>query len=96
MNKSGKGVTTVLIIVFILFALLVPVYWAISNGCPDGLDTLLKQQNVKEGGSVYSPPLAELQNYGSTMPLYILSGVVGAIIALGVVLLVGKLAKRSR
>ncbi len=96
MDKSGKGAIIVLISVFILFALLVPVYWATSNGYPDGLDTLLKQQNIKEGGSVYSPPLATLQNYGSTMPLYILSGVVGAIIVLGVVLLVGKLAKRSR
>ncbi len=95
MDKSNKRIVITLVSVFILFAALVPIYWATSNGRPDGLDTLLEQRNVKEG-SVYSPPLAELQNYGSTMPLYILSGIVGAIIVLGVLLLVGKIAKRNR
>ncbi len=80
----------------ILFAVLVPVYWAGSNGYPDGLDKLLEQQNVREREPVYSPPLAELQDYGATMPLYVLSGIGGAIVVLGVLLLVGKLIKRDR
>lgn len=96
MDKRNKGIIIALIGVFILFAVLVPVYWAVSNGYPDGLDRLLEQQNVEEKEPAYSPPLAELQDYGATMPLYVLSGVGGALIVLGVLLLVGKIAKHSR
>ncbi len=96
MDKRNRGTVIALIGIFIVFAALVPVYWSASNGYPDGLDRLLEQQNVQEKESAYSPPLAELQDYGATMPLYVLSGVVGALIVLGVLLLVGKMVKHSR
>lgn len=96
MNKRDKGVIGALIGIFIVFSALVPVYWIVSNGSPDGLDTLLDQQGVQGGVPAYSPPLAALRGYGATMPLYVLSGVVGALIVLGVLLLAGKIVKRSR
>ncbi|MDD1721223.1 MAG: hypothetical protein LUP95_04485 [Euryarchaeota archaeon] len=73
----------------------VPVYWAVSNGYSDG-DTLLEQHIVKEKEPAYSPPVAELQDYGSTMPICILTGIVGAIIVLGILPLIGKIVKRNR
>ncbi len=96
MDKRNKGIIVALIGIFIVFSALVPVYWIISNGYPDGLDTLLDQQNVQGKESAYSPPLAELRDYGVTMPLYVLSGVVGAVIVLSVLLVVGRVIKHSR
>ncbi|MGZ4905748.1 MAG: hypothetical protein ACXV5T_03285 [Halobacteriota archaeon] len=96
MDKRCRHMIAALIGVFILFAMLVPVYWTVSNGYPDGLEKLLEQQNVVAKGPSYSPPVAELQGYGATMPLYFLSGISGAILVLGILLLIGKIAKHSR
>ena len=96
MDKRSRHMIAALIGVFILFAMLVPVYWTVSNGYPDGLDKLLEQQNVVANEPVYSPPVAELQGYGTTMPLYLLSGVGGAIVVLGALLLIGKVVKHNR
>ena len=96
MDKRNRGMIVALIGIFIVFTALVPVYWIASNGYPDGLDALLDQQNVQGKESAYSPPLAALKDYGVTMPLYVLSGVVGAVIVLSVLLLVGRIIKHSR
>ncbi len=95
MDKRNKGVILALIGVFILFALLVPVYWTVSNGSPDGLDKLLEQQNVEAKAPVYSPPLAELQDYGLSMPLYVVSGTLGGLAVLVVLILIGKALKHD-
>ncbi len=95
MNKRDKSIPVVLVGVFFLFALLVPVYWAVSSEDPDGLDTLLEQQNVQEKGFVYSPPLAALQDYGATMPIYIISGIIGGLVVLTIVVLIGRALKRD-
>ncbi len=96
MDKRGRSVTIALVSVLILFSMLVPIYWAVSNGYPDGLDAVLEQQNVEGKGPAYSPPFADLHDYGSTMQLYLMSGVIGAIAVLGILLLVGKIIKRNR
>ncbi len=96
MNKRDKGIMMALTGLFITFIALAPVYWTTSNGSPDGLEKLLEQQNVQEKGSVYSPPLAGLRDYGATMPLYVLSGIVGIVIVLCIALLVGKTIKHGR
>ncbi len=93
--KRNKGVSSALVGVFILFALFVPVYWAMSSEDPDGLDTLLEQQHVQEKEPVYSPPLAALQDYGATIPLYIISGIVGGLSVLAVLVLIRRALKRS-
>ncbi len=96
MNKKNRTTAIALVGVFVLFAALVPVYWAVSNGSPDGLDSLLQKQNVQEKEPVYKPPLAELQDYGLTMPLYITSGIIGGLAVLAVFVLLGRALKRDR
>ncbi len=93
---KNRGALIALVGVLLVFVGLAPAYWSISNGYPDGLDSLLEQQGVHEKESAYSPPLAELQNYGATAPFYVLSGVGGALIVYGTVLLAGKVVRRSR
>ncbi len=94
-KKRGKSITIALVGVFLVFTLLVPVYWTVSSESPDGLDTLLEEQNVQAKEPVYSPPLAELQDYGATIPLYIVSGILGALIVLAALVLIVRVLKRK-
>jgi hypothetical protein len=96
MNTTNRGLIFALLAVFIIFVLLVPVYWSVSNGYPDGLDKLIERQNVESRGVPYRPPLSELQGYGSTMGLYVISGLVGALVVLLILVLVGRMLTRHR
>jgi len=47
-DKSNKSLLIGLVGVFTLFMVLVPVYFAFSNGLPDGLDKQLQENRVQE------------------------------------------------
>lgn len=80
--------------VLVVFALLVPVYWAVPSASPDGLDKLLEEHRVPEKAPVYSPPITGLLGYGSAVPVYISSGTIGAIAVLAILSLVDKVLVR--
>jgi hypothetical protein len=90
MDKKNRGLLYALVGVFLIFALLVPVYWAVSSSSPDGLDKLLEEHSVPEKAPVNSPPITGLLGYGTAIPVYILSGIIGAIAVLAILFLVGK------
>ncbi len=81
-DKRYKSLTVGLIGVFVLFTVLVPVYFAVSNGLPDGLDKQLEENHVQEKEPVYNPPFSQLINYGSDIPSYIVNGLIGGIVVL--------------
>ena len=77
--------------VFVLFAVLVPVYFAVSNGLPDGLDKQLEENRVQEKEPVYNPPFSQLIDYGSDIPLYIVNGLIGGIVVLIIGLILARI-----
>jgi ABC-type cobalt transport system substrate-binding protein len=81
-DKRYKSLTVGLIGVFVLFAVLVPVYFAVSRGLPDGLDKQLEENHVQEKEPVYNPPFSQLINYGSDIPSYIVNGLIGGMVVL--------------
>ncbi len=93
---SHKWWACALIGVFVIFMLIVPVYWAVSSAYPDGLDKLSEQQGVPEKEPMYSPPVAELQEYGRDIPAYVFSGMIGAIAVLAILLLVSRILLQQR
>jgi ABC-type Fe3+ transport system permease subunit len=81
-DNRNKSLMMGLIGVFVLFAVLVPVYFAVSNGLPDGLDKQLQENRVQEKEAVYNPPFSQLIGYGSDVPSYIVNGLIGGIVVL--------------
>jgi len=77
MDKSNKSLLIGLVGVFTLFMVLVPVYFAFSNGLPDGLDKQLQENHVQEKKPVYTPPFGQLIDYGSDVHSYIVNGLIG-------------------
>ncbi len=87
-DKRNTSLMIGLLGVFVLFAVLVPVYFAFSNGLPDGLDKQLEENRVQEKEPVYNPPFSQLIDYGSDIPLYIVNGLIGGsvLIIVGILL----------
>lgn len=83
-DKSNKSLLIGLVGVFILFMVLVPVYFAFSNGLPDGLDKQLQENHVQEKKPVYTPPFGQLIDYGSDVPSYIVNGLIGGAVVLSI------------
>lgn len=83
-DKRNKSLVIGLLGVFVLFAVLVPVYFAVSNGLPDGLDKQLEANRVQERKPVYNPPFNQLIDYGSDISTYIVNGLIGGIVVLTV------------
>ncbi len=94
MSKKSRGLLFALVGIFLIFALLVPIYWTVSSASPDGLDKLLKEQGVPEKAPAYSPPITGLLGYGTAIPIYIVSGIIGATTVLAILFLVGKVLVR--
>ncbi len=91
MDKRSKSLMIGLLGVFVLFAVLVPVYFAVSNGLPDGLDKQLEENQVQEKEPVYNPPFNQLIDYGSDIPLYIVNGLIGGIMVLVIGLILARI-----
>jgi hypothetical protein len=94
MDKKNRGLLYALVGVFLIFASLVPVYWAVSSASPDGLEKLIEEHSVPEKAPAYSPPITGLPGYGNALPIYVLSGIIGATAVLIILFLVGKVLAR--
>jgi hypothetical protein len=94
-DKSNKSLLIGLVGVLTLFMVLVPVYFAFSNGLPDGLDKQLQQNHIQEKKSVYTPPFGQLIDYGSDVPSYIINGLIGGAVVLSIGVLLALILKGS-
>ena len=90
-DKRNKSLMIGLLGVFVLFAVLVPVYFAVSNGPPDGLDKQLEENHVQEKEPVYNPPFSQLIDYGSDISSYIVNGLIGGIVVLVIGLILARI-----